>query len=65
VLILTRKIQEGVTALLPDGRRIRVVLVDMDRGKVRLGFDGPPDVKFFRDELLPAVLPLPDPPKVA
>ena len=69
MLILTRKLQEGVTVLLPDGRRLRVCLVTVDRGKARLGFEGPPDVKFFRDELLPAerpaVLPMPDPPRVA
>ena len=42
-----------------EGQRVRVgpnvwvTLIDVDRGKVRLGFDAPPGVRIAREELLP------------
>ena len=34
------------------GKNIRIVIVDIDRGKVRVGIDCPRDIPIFREELL-------------
>lgn len=51
MLILTRKLSEKVIITLPDRRTVEVVLVDVDRNKVRLGFVGPDDVLIYREEV--------------
>jgi carbon storage regulator CsrA len=53
VLVLTRKWQEKVFILLPDGREVVITLVGTDGNKVRLGFECPRDLKIFLEELLP------------
>lgn len=52
MLALSRKKGEEVQVTLPDGRVGRVVLLDVDRNKVRIGFDFPDDVKLLRSELI-------------
>jgi carbon storage regulator len=42
------------------GDNISITVVDIDRGKIRLGIEAPRDVPIFRQELLP-----PTPPAVA
>jgi len=39
------------------GQRLRVVVLEIDRHRVRLGFDGPLSVKVTRGELLQPALP--------
>ncbi len=51
MLVLSRKLHEKVIATI-DGVDIEIVVVDIDRGKVRLGFRGPQSVVFMREELL-------------
>lgn len=51
MLVLARRLGERVVVTMPDGRLVRVLLVDVDRGKVRLGFDAPPDVLVDREEV--------------
>lgn len=53
LLVLSRRAREWVTITTPSGETIRVCVVDVDRGKVRLGFDAAKDVAIMRDELLP------------
>jgi carbon storage regulator len=48
MLILTRRVGEGFKI----GDHVRVVLLEIDRGKARLGIDAPRDIPVFRDELL-------------
>ncbi len=50
MLVLSRKVGE-VIQIGPD---VRVIVVDIDRGKIRLGFEAPKDVPIFRSELLTA-----------
>lgn len=50
MLVLTRKIGERIMI----GDDIIVTLVDIDRGKVRLGVEAPRDVQIIREELIPA-----------
>lgn len=52
MLVLARKTGEVVIVTLPDGREMRVTVVDIDRNKIRLGFDAPDDVKIMREELV-------------
>jgi carbon storage regulator CsrA len=52
MLVLARKTGETVIVTLPDGREMRVVVVDIDRNKIRLGFTAPDDVKIMREELV-------------
>jgi carbon storage regulator len=48
MLIITRRVGEGFRI----GEHTRVVLIEIDRGKARLGIDAPRDIPVFRDELL-------------
>ena len=47
MLVLTRAMHEGVD-IGPD---IRVTVIKIRGGHVRLGFEAPPDVKILRTEL--------------
>lgn len=50
MLVLKRKAQEKV--ILSVGTvRIEVMVVDVNRGRVRLGFECPPEVLVMREEL--------------
>jgi carbon storage regulator len=48
MLVLTRKLGEKIC--IGDG--ICITVVDVDRGKVRLGIEAPRDIPVFRQELL-------------
>jgi carbon storage regulator len=47
MLVLTRRAGERLLI----GDRITVTVVSVDRGKVRLGIEAPPDVLVLREEL--------------
>jgi carbon storage regulator len=47
MLILTRKIGESVVI----GNNVRVTVIDRSPGVVRLGFEAPPDVSIYREEI--------------
>jgi carbon storage regulator len=49
MLVLTRKLGQRIWI----GETVCVTLVDIDRGKVRLGIQCPRDVPVFREELIP------------
>lgn len=48
MLVLSRKLGEKICI----GENIFITVVDVERGKVRLGIDAPRDVPIFRQELL-------------
>jgi carbon storage regulator len=48
MLVLTRQVDE---AIVVDGD-IRITVVDLRNGKVRIGIDAPPDVLILREELI-------------
>jgi carbon storage regulator len=54
MLVLSRKLNEKLIIVLPDGTRIALQVVRATAGKARIGIDAPPDVKVFREELLEA-----------
>jgi carbon storage regulator len=49
MLVLSRKLGEKIII----GENICITVVDIDRGKIRLGIEAPRDVPIFRQELLP------------
>ena len=54
MLVLSRRLNERIEIETPEGRKITVVVVDLDRrGKVRIGIQADRDVAIFRQELLP------------
>jgi carbon storage regulator len=50
MLVLSRKLGEKIRI----GDSICITVVDIDRGKIRLGIEAPREVPVFRQELLPA-----------
>lgn len=51
MLVLSRKLGEKVYI----GEDVVITVVDIDRGKIRLGIEAPQDKKIFREELLKAL----------
>jgi len=49
ILVLTRKLGEKIFI----GDNICITVVDIDRGKIRLGIEAPRDVPIMRQELVP------------
>ena len=49
MLVLSRKLGGKICI----GENICITVVDIDRGKIRLGIEAPRDVPVFRQELLP------------
>jgi carbon storage regulator len=49
MLVLSRKLGEKIYI----GDNICITVVDIDRGKIRLGIEAPRNVPIFRQELLP------------
>jgi carbon storage regulator len=47
MLVLTRRVGEGITI----GTNIRVVVVEIKGGQVRLGIEAPANVSVHRDEI--------------
>jgi carbon storage regulator len=52
MLVLTRKITEGITI----GPNIRVVVLEIKGGQVRLGIEAPNSVQVHRDEVYARIL---------
>ena len=47
MLILTRKAGESVIV----GNSIRITVIELSHGVVRLGFEAPSDISIYRDEI--------------
>lgn len=52
MLTISRRAGDRTHLILPNGERVVIELVEVDRGKVRLRFDAPLSVKIWREELL-------------
>ena len=61
MLVLSRKLGEKI--FINDN--ICITVVDIDRGKIRLGIEAPRDVPIFRKELLTNAEPKADAPVIA
>lgn len=53
-LVLSRKLGEKIYIKTKSGDEIVVVLTDIDRGKVRIGFKADKSVEILREELMGA-----------
>ena len=49
MLVLSRRLGEKIVI----GGSITITVVEIDRGKIRLGIEAPRDVPVYRQELLP------------
>lgn len=58
MLVLSRKLGEKIFI----GENICITVVDIDRGKIRLGIEAPRNVPIYRQELLPLAGQRPDTP---
>jgi len=52
MLVLSRKKDEAVVLILPDGREVRVTVCNILPDRVRLGVEAPVDMKIWRNELI-------------
>ena len=55
MLVLSRQRDERIVILLPDGRMIEIIVVDIRGEKVRLGIDAPKDITVHRKEVYEAI----------
>jgi carbon storage regulator len=51
MLVLSRKKNEGIVVKSSEGD-IRIVLIEIDRGRIRLGIEAPKGCAVLREELL-------------
>ncbi len=56
MLILSRKEGETIDLYLETGQRIEIAIVELDRGRARIGVEAPGNVRILRGELSPAHL---------
>ena len=54
MLVHSRKFGETIYI----GENVCITIVDIDRGKVRIGIDAPRDIPIYRGELLPLSSPI-------
>ena len=52
MLVVTRKVDERLRLLLPDGSVIWVMICRVSGEGVRVGIDAPPDVRIEREEII-------------
>jgi carbon storage regulator len=55
MLVISRRQSEKTTIVVGD-KKIVIMIVEVDRGKVRLGIQADRDVAIYRDEILPPEL---------
>lgn len=58
MLVLSRKLGEKIFI----GDNICITVVDIDRGKIRLGIEAPKEIAIYRQELVPTGEATPAPP---
>lgn len=62
MLVLSRKWKEKVFMVVPPSTEpvtVEITVVDIDRGKIRLGVSAPREVAIYREEVLPLEPPEP------
>lgn len=63
MLVLSRKLGEEI--VIGEGpNKVVITVVDIDRGKIRLGIQANRDIPVYRKELLPLVRPVSPPPQL-
>lgn len=50
-LVLTRRVEEAVILIMPDGTKMRIAVVQVKGDRVRIAFDGPTTISIAREEV--------------
>lgn len=50
-MVLSRKLGQRIVCRVPNGPTIKLTVVDIDRGKIRVGIEAPREVEILREEL--------------
>lgn len=50
MLVLTRKVGSRVLIHTPEGRELAIMLLEIDRNQIRLGFEGDRAIVVLREE---------------
>ena len=51
MLVLSREVDEEIVLVLPDGREISVMVVDLQGDKARIGIQADRDIRIHRKEI--------------
>ena len=51
MLVLSRRLNQAIIVRTATGEKIRVEVVDINRGKIRLGVDTRPETAVHREEI--------------
>ena len=55
MLVLARHRDESIIIPLPDGRRVRIMVVNIRGDQVRIGIEAPKDIPVHREEVMAAI----------
>jgi carbon storage regulator len=56
MLILTRKPEESIVVVSPDGATMEIHLAKIDNDRAKIGIEAPADFRIFRKEIYDMVL---------
>ena len=55
MLVLSRKIDEGITIMI-DNKILKLKVLSVEGNAIKLGFDGPKDFKIYREEVYDSIM---------
>ena len=55
MLVLSRAVNEKIIITLPNGDLLKITIVELRRGKVRLGIEAPREIPVHREEVYNAI----------
>lgn len=56
MLVLTRKQDEAILVILPDGNLIELRIARIENDRIKLGIDAPQNIRIFRKEVYDTIL---------
>lgn len=55
MLVLSRKLDEGITIMIED-KILKIKILSIDGNAIKIGFDGPRDFKIYREEVYESIM---------
>ena len=55
MLVLGRKAEEGIVIIFED-KMLKIKILNIDKNSVKIGFEGPKDIKIYRQELYEEIM---------